>query len=319
MFEEIEIAKLAAQMNGEPEDNQTDEELDTDEHDIEDDEVDQETEDDEDTDEDTEGDGEDDSEESDEDEPEPESKKDPVVKWKTAAGEDFSVPMSELKNGYMRNKDYTQNSQALAKERETMAAQAQTKFQLAEQYAQELGALSQHDNYIRRLEADVQQYNRQDDPIGYNSAVSELLMARQQRDGLATRIAQVQQTRTSEQQQAFVEAQKQAVKQLAEGPDALPGFGKEMVQKLNETGKAYGLSDQELSGITDAKYIRILHDAMKYRELQSKKPAAVSKAKQAPSKRVRSVTPSKTRRIIEQFDKNPSIESMAALMNATKR
>lgn len=316
MFDDIEIAKIAQQMNSENGEGQPEEEPDADDVPDTEDDVDPDAEgSDEDTDEDS--DDEDSDEDSDdEDEPEAESKKDPLVKWKTSSGEEFSVKQSELKLGYMRTQDYTHKTQELAKERETVAQQVQAKFQLAEQYAQELGMLTQHDLYIKRLETNVSQINSQDDPIGYTQSVSELMMARQQREGLATQIAQVQRTRTQEQRDAMIEAQKQAVKQLAEGPQALPGFGPELVKKLNSVGKDYGLTDQELSGITDAKYIRILHDAMKYRELQAKKPEAKRKAAQAPAKRVRSATTSKARRAIENFDKSPSVEAMAALLNS---
>lgn len=257
----------------------------------------------------------------DDDQPDGESLDDKVIKWKTAAGEEFEAPVAELKQGYMRNQDYTHKMQTLARERDTANQQLQQQYQQVGQYAQELGALQMQATYVKQLEASIGQINRHDDPVGYNAAVNELLMAQRQRDGLAAQVTQIQQGRTLEQQQAFTAAQKQAAAELASGPNALPGFGKELVKKLNDTGRDYGLSDQDLAGIVDPRHIRILHDAMKYRELQTKKPAAVNKTKAAPTRparQTRSVPPSTVGKALKSFDAAPSIDSMARLMSLGK-
>lgn len=257
----------------------------------------------------------------DDDQPDAESLDDKVVKWKTASGEEFEAPVAELKQGYMRNQDYTQKMQTLARERDTANQQLQQQYQQVGQYAQELGALNMQATYVQQLEASIGQINRHDDPVGYNAAVNELLMAQRQRDGLAAQVTQIQQGRTFEQQQAFANAQKQAAAELASGPNALPGFGKELVKKLNDTGRDYGLSDQDLAGIVDPRHIRILHDAMQYRALQAKKPEAVNKAKAAPgkpAKQTRSVPPSTIEKTLKSFNAAPSIDAMARLMSATK-
>ncbi|WP_167670805.1 hypothetical protein [Allopusillimonas ginsengisoli] len=259
------------------------------------------------------------SQDEDEEQPETDSLDDQSVTWKTASGEEFTASVSELKAGYIRNQDYTQKTQELAKTRDQVHQQIQQQFKQVEQYASELGQLSMQDQYVKQLEAQIGQMSRHDDPLAYNNAISELLMAQRQRDGLAAQITQVQQGRTAEQQQAFAQAQQQAAQELTSGPNALPNFGKELVQKLNDTGKGYGLSDEELSTITDPRHIRILHDAMKYRELQAKKPEALKKVSSAkPARQTRSVPPSRIQKVAKSFDANPSIEAMAALMSAAK-
>ncbi|MGB6105646.1 MAG: hypothetical protein WBF88_17525 [Pusillimonas sp.] len=242
-----------------------------------------------------------------------------VVKWKTAAGEDFEAPLSELKAGYMRNQDYTQKAQSLANERKNAQEQVAQQFQQVQQYASQFGQLALADMQIQQLEAHIGQMSAQDDPVGYNAATNQLMMAQRQRDGLAARVAQFQQSRTVEQQQAFIAAQQQAAAELASGPNALPDFGPDLVKRMNETGKAYGLTDQELAQITEPKHIRILHDAMKYRDLQAKKPQAVRKAQAAkPARQTRSASPSTIQKAAKSFAVNPSIESMAAMWNAAK-
>lgn len=252
------------------------------------------------------------------DQPEaPESLDDTVIKWKTAAGDEFEVPVAELKDGYMRAQDYTHKTQQFAKEREAAHQAVQQQFQRAEQYAQELGALHMQTTYIQQLEAAVGQIDRYSDPVGYNAAVNDLLLARQQREGLAAQIAQVQQQRTREQQEAFMQAQKQAVAELSSGPNALPGFGKELVQKLNATGRDYGFSDEELSMTADPRYLRVLHDAMQYRAMQAKKPEVVNKVKaapQKPAKQTASRPASDIEKTVKQFKAKPTVDSFAALL-----
>jgi len=259
-------------------------------------------------------------EETEEEQPEGESDEDPVIAWETASGDKFEVPVSELKQGYMRQQDYTHKSQALAEERRTVHEKVQEQYQQVEQYAQELGALSAQTAYIGQLEAAIGQIDRAQDPAGYNAAVSELLMAQRQRDGMAARITQAQQERTVKQREALATAQRQAFEELTTGPNALPGFTVETIKQLNQAGNDYGITPEELSTLTDPRHIRILHDAMKYRELQAKKPEAVKKAKLAPkrSRQTRSVPPSTIERTLKSFNANPSIESMAALMSAAK-
>lgn len=307
MEDEIDLQQLADQMN---EADEADTELDDDQPEGESDAGDADTET-------QETDAEDGAED---DQPDAESFDDSaVVKWKTAAGEEFEAPISELKAGYMRNQDYTQKAQTLATERRQAQESIAQQFQQVQQYAAQYGQLALADMQIQQLEAHIGRLSAQDDPVTYNAATSQLLMAQRRRDGLAAHLTQFQQSRTAEQQQAHATAQQQAVAALTSGPLALPDFGPELVKRMNEAGMSYGLSEEELSTITNPAHIRILHDAMKYRELQAKKPAAIKKAAAAkPARQTRSAPPSSVQKALKSFNAKPSIEAMAALMSAAK-
>ena len=242
-----------------------------------------------------------------------------VVKWKTAAGEDFEAPLSELKAGYMRNQDYTQKAQALAQDRRQAQEQIGQQYQQIQQYASQLGQVAMLDGHIQQLDAQLRTMSMQDDPTTYNAISNQILMAQRQRDGVAAQIAQIQQVRTAEQQQAVVSAQQQAAAELASGPNALPGFGPDLIKRLNEVGRSIGLTDQELAMMTRTSFIRALHELMEYRDLKAKKPAAVKKAQAAkPARQTRSTPSSKVQRAAKSFAANPSIEAMAAMWNAAK-
>jgi len=255
-----------------------------------------------------------------EDQPETESTDDSaIIKWKTAAGEEFEAPISELKAGYMRNQDYTQKAQALATERRQAQEQLNQQYQQATQYAMELASLAAADQQVKQLEDYVSRLSPQDDPTSYNTATSQLMNAQRQRDGLAARITQIKQERTAAQQQATLQAQQQAIAELTSGPNALPNFGPELVKRLNGVGNSLGFSDHELAMTTDTRFIRGLHELLEYRELKAKKPAAVKKAAAAkPARQTRSVPPSTIDRTLKRFNANPSIEDMARLMSAAK-
>lgn len=264
----------------------------------------------------------DDSEESEGDEPEePESLDDRTVEWETAAGDKFSVPVSELKQGYMRSQDYTQKTQELSRERDTFQQQAkelvQQQLQAVEGYAQELGALHVAKAEMAQYHSMIQQIDPNVDPIGHSAAVSQFLLAQNRATDLANRVGQVQLQRTQEQQAAIQAAQKQAFEKLTTD---IPGFGRETLQQLNATGRNYGFTDAELGGIADARMIKVLHDAMKFREMQAKADVAVKKVKAAPpkpAKQTASKPASGVEKDMKQFGAKQDLNSFARLYQHT--
>lgn len=264
----------------------------------------------------------DDSEESEGDEPEePESLDDRTVEWETASGEKFSVPVAELKQGYMRTQDYTHKTQELARDRETFQQQTkelvQQRLQEIDGYAHEIGAFHAAHLELQRYQQLVQQTDPQQDPIGHNAAATQLLLAQEKLRGIAGNLQEVHQRRTQEQQQAHAAAQKQAFDTLAA---EIPGFGRETLQQLNATGRNYGFTDDELGGIADARMIKVLHDAMKFREMQAKTDVAVKKVKAAPpkpAKQTASKPASGVEKDMKQFGAKQDLNSFARLYQHT--
>jgi hypothetical protein len=60
-----------------------------------------------------------------------------------------------------------------------------------------------------------------------------------------------------------------------------PDFGSEMLKALDETGRAFGFSGEELSEIVDPRVIRVLHAAAQYKKLQGSKSIATKKVQSA--------------------------------------
>jgi hypothetical protein len=120
------------------------------------------------------------------------------------------------------------------------------------------------------------------DPIGYMQAE-----ARYRKDAAEyqTQQHQIQQTAASHRQMQdramaeFVTEQGKVLQsRIPEFADA--NKAREITGKIRNTAsEAYGFTDQELSGIVDARQVLALHDAMKWRELQA---ARTKKAPEAP-------------------------------------
>lgn len=207
------------------------------------------------------------------------------VKVKNDSGEDEERDLSleELAAGYMQSADYTRKTQALAeqakqREQEVIKAVQQTTQQAQEQLRALQGLVMQ------AAAPELQNVNWQqlavEDPARYVQ-----LQAKQQQLAQVLGVIQQENQRLQQEQQAAIQQQReQAMRHSLDYlSKELPGVNlKDVAPKLKETGKRYGFSEQELDSITDGRAIHLLHDAMKWRELQASKPKAMQKVAEAP-------------------------------------
>lgn len=118
------------------------------------------------------------------------------------------------------------------------------------------------------------------DPIGYMQAEARY---RKEASEYQAQQMQIQQTAAAQrqmQEKALAEfvAEQGKVLQSRIPEFADPNKAREVTAKIRSTAsEAYGFSDQELGGIVDARHVLVLHDAMKWRELQA------ARTKQAPA------------------------------------
>ena len=207
------------------------------------------------------------------------------VKVKNDSGEDEERDLSleELAAGYMQSADYTRKTQALAaQEKQRQDEVFKAVQQTTQQAMQQLQALQ--GVVIQTAAPELQNVNWQqlamEDPARYVQ-----LQARQQQLSQVLGAIQAEQQKLTQQQEEAVRQQReQAMKHSLDYlSKELPGVNlKEVAPKLKEAGKKYGFSEEELSGFTDGRAIHLLHDAMKWRELQTAKPKALQKVVEAP-------------------------------------
>ena len=107
--------------------------------------------------------------------------------------------------------------------------------------------------------------------------------AKAQYDQNVFQLQNVQKQRMQAQQeahQAYLQEQAQVLTQFI--PEiADPQKGEAIKNALVDTGVSYGFTAEEMQAVTDARYVRALNDARKYRELVAKRKSAQSKGEKA--------------------------------------
>jgi uncharacterized phage infection (PIP) family protein YhgE len=159
--------------------------------------------------------------------------------------------------------------------------------QVEKQYKEQAQQLAQQQQQVLRMYQQAQQVGVtppvppttelfDKDPIGYMEQKIKYDEAKQQYDAQVQQVQQLQrqqQAATEQQRMQFLAQQAELLKQHI--PDiADPDKGAAIKADLVKTGTHYGFSEAEIQGVTDARYVRALNDAMKWRRLQDKKRAA---------------------------------------------
>jgi hypothetical protein len=220
-----------------------------------------------------------------EEEPKPEVSQKFRVKVKNDSGEDEERDLSleELAAGYMQSADYTRKTQAVAQQEKQRQEQFFQAVQTtAQQAQQQLAAL--HQMVIASAAPELQNVNWQqvamEDPARY----VQLQAKQQQLNQVLGTLQQQHQQLEQQKQSAIAQQRDQAMKQSLDYLSReIPGFNLEKSAKeLKDAGKRYGFSDEELGTVIDGRFIHLLHDAAKWRELQTAKPKAMQKVAEAP-------------------------------------
>ena len=204
------------------------------------------------------------------------------LKYKGEEKEFLEPEVIELaQKGY----DYTQKSQALAKEREELTAKVKQEVEAKQQhFEQQLEALKLAAFKLADQEAMTADLNKlaMEDP----AKAQQLFFKRMEINQTLAQIAQEQQklaTKRQEEMRAAIQSQaKQAVEVLQQ---EIPGWSNDLYRDVLKSGvEQYGFKAEEVSAITDPRAIKVLHDAMKYRALQAK--PVVDKRSAAPIPKV---------------------------------
>lgn len=193
-------------------------------------------------------------------------------------GKEKQVTLEELKQGYAAQ-DYIQRTM------QENAAERKETQQLKE-------ALLKQQQELLQIYEQAQQTGLQpptapskdlfdNDPIGYMEAKIKYDEDMQSYNQQMQQIQYVQQQQQAAQQQATqqelaqqAEMLKRFIPELSD-PQKVEPYRKALV----DTGVAYDFSADEVAGVTDARMVRVLNDAMKYRRLQAKRKAAQTDGK----------------------------------------
>jgi hypothetical protein len=215
-----------------------------------------------------------------------ESEDDPTVTIKID-GKDVEVKLSELKNGYQRQADYTRKTMEVsetrkAAESQIQAAQAERQayaVNLQKMQAQIEGALQQQQqiDWTQLLESDPVEYLKQQHLLQQRQAAYQQNIGEQQK--LAAQFQADQQRMHSE----TLQAQQDAL--LAK----LPEWKDETKAKADKTAlRDYllkeGYEREAVDGISDARAVLLARKAMLYDSMMDKARAAAKKVSTLPQK-----------------------------------
>jgi hypothetical protein len=226
----------------------------------------------------------DEQEEVEPDEPAPVEKLTIKVKGDDGQEETLEVTPEEVAASYLRQKDYTKKTQALA-QRETEAVQfiTQKHQEIQSQYLQQAETL-------REAIVGLAGIKSEDEMVALATSDPAAWVAEQQRQRqLSAYLNSINQKIDSEKQAKAEAEQRQQAQRIQsmyqQSWDVLgkEGIDKPKLAKIYESmAKTYGLSDNELGTIYDARYVKIMRDAAAYQALKAQKPEVTKKLANAP-------------------------------------
>lgn len=191
-------------------------------------------------------------------------------------GEEIEKDEDEVISLAQQGHDYTQKSQALAKEREELSVKIRQEVEARQkEYEQRLEVHKRALEKMAGLEdVDLNKLS-QEDPVRAQQEFFKRVSFNQQLQQIHAEQQQIAQQRTQEAQAAI---RKQAETSVETLQTKIPGWGQDLYGKVLKSGVSnYGFQQQEVNAITDHRAIEVLHDAMKWRELKAAKPQTVDK------------------------------------------
>lgn len=225
-------------------------------------------------------------------------------------GEELEKDENEVISLAQQGYDYTQKSQALAKERDELPVKLKAEVDAkTKQYEDQLETFKQAVIRLADPEAISADLNKLslEDPARAQQLFFKRMQIQQTLQGIHVEQQRIAQTKSQE-----VEAAKQ--KQLQEAVEAVqrevPGWGQELYGKILKTATSNGYTQQEANAITDHRHIKVLDKARQWDEYVAAKPKTVDK-------RVAAVP--KVQKPGSAEKPNPKAESMKAGMERLEK
>ena len=178
--------------------------------------------------------------------------------------------------------DYTQKSQALAKERSELQEQTRKQIEQGQKhYSEQLKFFETALWHAIAPEMRNIDWNAlaRDDPAQW----AQKMQAATNVNNLLNAV-RAEQGRILQQGQARVLDSRN--KQIAETNETLqndiPGWNAALYESVMKAGMGYGFNREEVTNMVDSRAIKVLHDAMKYRQLQAGKPEVEKRVASVP-------------------------------------
>ena len=200
-------------------------------------------------------------------------------------GETVEVDLDELRNGYQRQQSFTRKSMELANQRKAFEQEAAEVKQMRDTYAQQLDLLS----------AQIQQTVQQEPDwraLAETMSERDLFLAKTEWDQYKEQQKTVEAERQRVAEQQMQDNQRNLEKHLqhqrADMLHRIPDWQNDDIREnerqevIKYAQRRIGFSEEEIANASDARALELLYKAWKWDNLQSKKPAAKKRTRQAP-------------------------------------
>ncbi len=221
------------------------------------------------------------AEPTDADEAPPEEDTGPKLTEVEIDGKLYTVP-EDIKDGYLRQADYTKKTQEVAQARrhvETMLQAATQAVQASQQFADVIGQIKAADASIQAFHSLDWNELRATDPVEYAAKQADFVRWQSYREGLVRNLADAKQRVDYAQAQETAQRVQQGAQFLSQ---QIPGWGEQRMKEIRSAAQRYGYQDAELDGITDPRAVLVLHKAAEYDKLQAAKVSRAQQVKNLP-------------------------------------
>lgn len=243
-------------------------------------------------------------------------------------GQDGKAKLADFRKSYQLESSFTNKSMRLAEERKEFERQTQTAVQ---EYQAERQRLAESLNVVTHIlqgqyaQPEYWAKLQAEDPVSYLAEKDRYQGFMQQVEGIRGQLQQQTQKQQEQQKaqfQQWVQTQQQEVlNHIPEWKDTAT-FKKELSEIETIAKSDYGLTSEDLQQIYDNRHVRILRDAARYRQLQSKKPTVMQKVNKAPNiakpGTTQQASKNKDHEARERFSQTHSIKDAAALLGALR-
>ena len=194
-------------------------------------------------------------------------------------GQELEVTLDELKSGYSRDSDYRQKTHQLSLEKKNLESEKESLRQTYDSRIKELNNAIQSADLLFKEQLGATDLNRlyEEDPS--HAAKLEFKIRQQQ-----TRINDLRKKADEAFQSEFTNYLKKEIK-LAE--ERIPEFADpvkstEFKSNAKKLLADYGFKDNEISSLTDHRFLLVLKDAMQYKNSKAPKDLSPKKVVTAP-------------------------------------
>ncbi len=231
-------------------------------------------------------------------EPAPAEKITIKVKGEDGKEETLELTSEEVQASYFRQKDYTQKTQALAeRENEAVKFLTQKHEEIRSQYLSQAELTRAAIVNMAGIKSESEMAELANtDPAAW---VAENQRQRQIGAYLSSLDQQIQSEKKAAEEQREQSLQEMRQKQFKETWEVLSkeGIDRAKLAKIyGDVTSKYGVDTQTLEQVYDYKFVQIMRDAVAYRALKEQKPSVMQKAKDAPRMPSKQTPPAQERR-----------------------